>query len=358
MEGLANHYRERAVACLMLRDAQPALLDYAPQGEVEGLRARLADFAAIPEAERAEAVAEHLAGIRTAEEVVMLCEVHPSWLVDILVRESPRVIGIVLRFLPSRHARYVMQHLPAPLRAQLPHVVDAFGVSDPVLRIVRHYFESHFIPVRPAQHCEQLDFATLQVLSLDDVDRVIHDVGIDEMALAFRAVARSALRVVLNRLPFADAKALTERIASLQQVDPLLEREARFAILELSFEQTGADMVLREIGIQALAKAIQPAQLPMVGILKQKLAPRLAYLLQRDIDTFVPAQHPQLVPLRQQRILTRIARLSQRGLIDQAWFAKLPAAIRTASTDRGDDTSILVSATERDRGVGARSSTG
>lgn len=358
MEGLANHYRERAVACLMLRDARTALVAYAPQGEVEGLRARLADFAAIPEAERAAAVAEHLAGIRTAEEVVMLCEIHPSWLVDILVRESPRVIGIVLRFLPSRHARYVMQHLPAPLRAQLPHVVDAFGVSDPVLRIVRHYFESHFIPVRPAQQCEQLDFSRLDALHLDDIALVIHDLGIDEMALAFRAVARSALRVVLNRLPFADAKALTERIAHLHHVDPLLEREARYAILELSFEHTGADMVLREIGIQALAKAIQPSQLPMVGVLKQKLAPRLAYLLQRDIDTFVPSQHPQVVPLRQQRILVRIATLAQRGVINQAWFAKLPVAIQSASRADGDDTSILVSAAVEGDASGVRQSTG
>lgn len=342
MDVLTNHFRERMIACLMGHwAADDMLLQYAADADGTAIRESLAVVTALPVAEQPSAWAEQRQQICTASDVVLLGDVHPSWLVDRLTHEAPRVVGLLLRFLPSRHARYVLEHLPQHLREQLPSVVDAFAVPDGILRMIRQRFESHFLPTRVAIAPGAMTFRDLPALSLDEIAVVIHDLGVEELALALRHLPKSALRVLLNRMPFAEGKVLAERMRTLPVVDAVLERDARYSILELNFERSSAENLIREVGVQALAKAMLPGDLGMLGRLKQKMAPDAAYLLQREIDAHIPAAGNDLAALRQRRVMARLAELAHERVIDPDWTQKLP--VRAAgdhlpemSRDSGD----------------------
>ncbi|MBI4237066.1 MAG: hypothetical protein HY696_01450 [Deltaproteobacteria bacterium] len=342
MNGIGNHYRERMIATLIARQSGAvALHDYAPAVETVALQERVAALQALPDSEREAAIDEQLQTLRTAQELVLLGEIHPSWLVDILLHESPRVIGLILRFLPSRHTRYVLEHLPTALREQLPSVVDAFAVSDVVLKIIRHRFESHFAPARLASQVEELSIQTLHGLNLVELETLIRDLGVDELAMAFGHMSTAALRMLLNRLPFVEAKALKSRIAELRGLDQRQEQEARYTVLEVPLERKDPEGLISEVGILALAKAFSPRELPSLPIIKQKLPPRLAYLLQRDVDTHVLAAHSAITEARQARVLRRIGVLARQQLIDAAWLERLPEVYRRPPAV-GEETAILV----------------
>lgn len=330
MEELSNHYRERTVACLMAQYEQADLSDYAPEAEAASLAERYATWMAMDAAERRERLGQQMHSLHTAEEIVMLGEIHPQWIADVLSRETPRVIGVMLRFLPSQHTRAVIEKLPATMRQRLPSVVESFSVPDAILRLIRQKFESHFLPVKPMHHVEELSFAELSALSLRDLRAVLHDIGIEELARAFRRLAKPALRLLLNRLNFADAQSLSRRIGMLDDDDPTLDRDAQNALLGMSFEHVNPDILIDEIAIVALAKSLRIEDLPMVRILQQKLPPHLAYVLQRDAETHVRSNHPEIVRTRQQRIMLRVGELVHAERLDRVWWDRLPAEVRNS----------------------------
>ncbi|MBI2343185.1 MAG: hypothetical protein HYV02_02430 [Deltaproteobacteria bacterium] len=301
---------------------------YGPASSEAEIRRRLEACVGVAPDELAGTIAEGLAGLQAAEEVVILNDIHPAWLVELLATESPRVIGLLLRFLPSRHARYLLDHLPPHIRERLPHIVDAFAVSETIVRIVRRRFESHFLPIAPTEELAEFDCRALHRLTLDDITTLLYDLGVHELAMAFRHIAQPALRLLLNRLSFHDAQRLVQRIASLGRIDPTLERDARYTILNMSLEGSDPETLIREIGVQAFVKALLPQHLPMVYALRQKLPPVLAYLLQRDTDMHLPNNQPVLAALRQHQILLRVASLSRDERIDVRWWRALPEVLR------------------------------
>ncbi len=333
MEALTNHYRERTVAYLIARhagssEAAQAMTRFGPAEEESSVGQRLQELAGLTADERDAMIAEQLAGLRAAEEVVLLGDIHPSWLLDVLVHETPRVIGLLLRFLPSRHARFILDHLPPEVKNRLPHVVDAFAVSEQILRIVRRRFERHFLPMGSMADVDQFDSQTMHALSMDDLLTCFHDLGIQEMAMAFCRVSRTALRVLLNRLQFDDAKALVAHMESLRQLHSHVEQDAKYSLLAMSLDGRDPETLIREIGVQAFAKSLLPSQLPMVALMKQKLPPALAYLLQRDAEIHIPTAVRDVVVARQRLVLVRVGALSREGRIDPKWWRLLSDDIK------------------------------
>ncbi|MDZ4224677.1 MAG: hypothetical protein U1D33_02090, partial [bacterium] len=88
---------------------------------------------ASPEAQKTlAAVLEHFDSETAEQQLKALCaqesfsgiaEIHPAWLVEALKKESPRVIGVILRHLPSKHVRYLLEHLPKRTVMQLPKLI-------------------------------------------------------------------------------------------------------------------------------------------------------------------------------------------------------------------------------------------
>lgn len=329
MSGLANHYRERTVALLAtLHD--PSLLaqlaTYGPSVEMADFGRHWESLAALSPSARHTACREHLAGLRVAEDVVLIGEVHPAWLAQVLEHESPLVVGLLLRYLPSRHVRYLMEHLPERLKRALPNLLETFAVSPAVFQLVRRIFEAHFVPMRPAQTITTFHFSDLVHLGTDELEVLLRDAGIHELALAFYTMDRQALQIVFNRMQFRDAKALKERIQSLADLHAGLERDAKYTIFEIGIDVGGSEAMLREIGVHGVAKAVGPDEARMVGTLRQKLPPRLGYLLSRLVDHYRARTHPTIRSVRQALLLQRIATLSAAGELDARWKHCIPTA--------------------------------
>lgn len=330
MTDTTSHYRLRMVAALIARNDVADLLAYIAPEEQRTITPMVNALAVLEIAERDDVIREYERAARTEPEFVLLADVHPAWIVDVLLHESPRIIGLIMRFLPSRHTRYVLEHLPHTVREQLPHMVEAFAVSDAVLRLVRRWFEQHFTPTHDLHAVATLDFTAISALSLDELAALIHDLGIQEMAHAFARMPKEAVKLILNRLPFDDAQALMKRLSDCTKIDPQLERDARYSILELRLEQGASAELIAEVGALALAKAFQSHHYSMLATLKQKLPPRLAYLLQRDVDMALFASAVPLAIERQSLILSRFAALIESGVLRHEWKARLETSASAA----------------------------
>lgn len=336
MSGVANHYRERAMATVAAYyDAAGGerLAAYLPAAEAEAFTKRVAELRSTPVAIGRRQCAEALEGLRVAEDLVLLCEVHPAWMIQILEKESPLVAGILLRSLPARHVRYLVEQLPPQMRERLPTLIDTFAVAPALLQLVRRTFEHHFVPMRPTPPLDRFVFPDLAVLRAEELEALLHDLGIQELALAFRDMDRRGVQIVLNRLQFADAKALKERIEGAAP-DPVLERDAKYTLFDIAVATAEVQGVLQEIGVHGVAKALAPADGVLAQTLRQKLVPRLGYLLQRCFDTYAPRNHPQIAARRRALILERVAALAGRGTVDQRWgclLATPPASGRSES---------------------------
>lgn len=344
MQSMEEKQRERAAALLMARfnNSSIDLSQYAAEDEAGFMREVCDEALKVPAIEREAIIVEQLEDLQSSEVSVMLGDIHPAWMVDILSQESPRVVGILLRYLPSQHSRYVLEHLPRRIKDNLPHILDAFAVPDRVQRIVRRIFERNFVRNTGSGVLDELNFENITSLSMPDLETLFRDLGVHELAIALRSMHKSALRVIYNRLEFTDSKALHARIADLRGIDGVLERDARFSILEMSFEKSKPSEMIREIGIQAFAKSLLPEHMHMIKVLKQKLPPHLAYLLLRDTDIYLPNNHPHLVALRQKEILLRVGALSQVGKIDAGWIAILPEEIRNDSRLSAESTDLIL----------------
>ncbi|MBI4365570.1 MAG: hypothetical protein HY543_02005 [Deltaproteobacteria bacterium] len=321
MSELANHYRQRTIALLAMQyDPQgaEALFAYAEAADRTFLADYVQHHAAEASAAQPVSYLQQLASLRVAEDVVLLSEIHPAWLNNVLEREAPRVVALVMRCLPARHVRYLMDHLPRAVTAQLPCLLDTFAVAPEMLHFVRRRFEARFVPVRPTPPPSAMTFADLVHLRGEELETLLHDLGIDELALAFHDLDRMAMHVVLNRLAFVDAKQLKERLEQLAGVDSLLLRDAQQSLFAIGIASSAA-AVLQEIGVHALARAFAHMSTDAVCVLRQKLAPRLGYLFSRCCAMAGKQVHTAVVSLRRARVLARVEVLSIRGAIDPKW---------------------------------------
>jgi len=262
--------------------------------------------------------------IVASERFSSIAEVHPAWILEKLVLEPPRVIGIILRFLPSKHVRYILKNLPPMLRVQVPNMVESFGVSAAVLDVIRHRFEQHFLPMRSTRDIEKFDFENLYYLKGDEIEEVIRDLGVTELAIALSGMPGKPLNVVYNRLNLKDAKHLQRKIKEMSDVSPGLFRQACYTVLEVEGKHLGPDKMLMRIGLAALASAVDEGYEKFIRLLQQKLEPSDGYLLKRYIEERRLRFSPQIAEERRKLALDAVAFLARGGRIEQSWSRFFP----------------------------------
>ncbi len=267
-----------------------------------------------------------LRALISSEKFSGIAEIHPAWILEALKDESPRIIGIILRYLPSRHVRYVLKHLPPDVRNRMPKLVEAFAVPGDVLDVIRNTFESRFLPIHISKSHERFGFEHLHFLKGEELEQLFVELGLCEMALALDGMSEKMLNVLLNRLELKDAKRLHSRMQDLKGMSADIKRQARYAILETEDENVGSDQLLVDIGLGSLARAMAHENSDLFPVMRQKLSPHVAYTLKRMIDECSSACSPQVVEERKRLVLQCIARLAQEHRIDTQWerFADLP----------------------------------
>lgn len=254
-----------------------------------------------------------------SEHFSSIAEIHPAWILEHLRDEPPRIVGLVLRSLPSKHVRYILEHMPPMLKAKLPNMVESFLVPGPILNTIRRRFENHFLPMRASRTVDRLGFEQLYYLKGEELEELIRDIGLTELAIALSGLAGKTLHAVFNRLNIKDAKRLQKRMRDMPKISPEFFRQARYTILETEGKRIGPERMLMRVGLGALAVAVGPEHDYLVRLLMQRLAPPDGYLFKRLIDERSMRPQPLVAVERQNLILETIVWLANEGRIGAEW---------------------------------------
>lgn len=242
-----------------------------------------------------------------------LHNVHPEWLLKVLELETPRVIAILLRYIPSKQARYILDRLPTRIKDRMPHFVDAFSVPTQIVQMLRRQFEAHFTTATPVATGTD-PFGELASLGFDDLPRLFSDLGVHEIALAFLDADERSVQILMKRLPETDARRLQERIQHLAEVTPQLTRDAKYTILDVNTDTLPPEQFLFEIGVRAFSKACGHLEQDLIQALSLKLEPRIGELLLKQA-TRKAGGREELGKMRQKMVLDRLGTLSRAGVL-------------------------------------------
>lgn len=300
-----------ALSLLEESEVYPPLLDYVSQEQRGPLQKIVEAFSKID-------VKQHLTALHAQDDFSGLAEIHPGWLLELLREESPRVIGIILRHLPSRHVRFLLEHLPKRVTLRLPKLIEAFYVPTELLKVIRRRVERHFVPLYISHQISAFEFDHLYYLKIEELERLFSDLGLSELALSLVGSSKKVLKVVLNRFMIGEAKEILKRMKSFQGEPRGFVQDARYSVLELRKETIGPKRFLEELGLLCVAKSLKGSQIPYLA-LRQRMAPEKAYLFKRYFEEAKAASHLDKVARRQSWILDHVRRLSLEQKIDPFW---------------------------------------
>lgn len=245
-------------------------------------------------------------------------DIHPGWILEKLEGESPRVLGILCRFLTGDKVRYLIDHLPESRRNLLPKVNESYKVAPEVAEIVRTLSEKRLTFQAPTQG-GSFSFAHVTVLKTDDLRTLFRDLGMEEIRRAFKDVEPQVLRAFLARFVPKMAREIRERIDHGGSVPPDARTEAQRHLVSLPLEKLPVEDLFREIGYSVFAHALEPEDMIWADMVYHKLPPEEGYRLKRILQDTVKRRPPTSVEARRQEILGRITSLAKSGAIRKYW---------------------------------------
>jgi hypothetical protein len=251
-----------------------------------------------------------------ARDLPQFQEVHPEWMLRVLECETPRVVAILLRYIPSKQVQYIMDRLPARIKDHLPTAVDVFSVPTPVVQSLRRQFEAHFAGLASTSQAATSGFESLAGLGYDEFPKFLHDLGLHEMAIAFADADPRSLKILSRRLPENDARRLQDRIVHLETVSQSLVRDAKFTILDLDTSAIVPDQFLLEVGLRAFAKACGPQHADLIRALSLKLEPKVGEWLLAQVARKASGGSGEM---RRTMVVGRVVILAKAGVLDAKW---------------------------------------
>lgn len=306
------------IACLALlesKEVAASLAAYLGSKEEQFYRASLEPLSEMN-------VKTRLKSLSAREDFSGIADIHPAWLTEALQKESPRVIGVILRHLPSKHVRYLVEHLPKRIVVKLPKLVEAFYVPNDVLKIVRKRFERHFVSMPSTNQITRFEFKHLAFLGIEELETLARDLGLSEIALSMVGADPKVFKMIVNRFNTADGKVILERKHQFRGEESWLLKEARYSILELGEGSFGADVFLKELGLCVVAKSFGPKD-SFFEALKQKLSLEEADVLKRRIEERRDGFHALQAKRRQEWVLKHVKDLCGRDRISKVWLDSL-----------------------------------
>jgi hypothetical protein len=157
-------------------------------------------------------------------------------------------------------------------------------------------------------------FGDLARLSSSDLEALFKDIGLHELAMAFHNVDPSSIRVLLNRMSIATARALQQRMKDVVASDEAVLKDARYTILEVALDQEDIDKLLIEAGLAAFSKSMENGD--AYSSIRLKLDPVISYIFKRYVDQY--AGVCKLTKQRQAIVMDRYGLLSKAGIIENS----------------------------------------
>lgn len=280
-KGAQNRWRMVALLTILRDgDGSPKLLEFMSDADRDGIAPIIEEY----RSKSADSVQMIMRQVVASEDFSSIAEVHPAWIIEKLKGESPRIVGIILRYLPSKHVRYILENIDPMLRVQIPSLIESFAVPTDLVESIRRRFEKNFEPMRLTSRAADLSFDKLYYLKCEELSDLFCDVGLTELAMAFTTMSSKALHTVFNRMDLKDAKRLQSRIKEMMIANPMLKRQARNNVIAFEGAHVGSRRFLFELGMAAFAHAIDKDDMLLVQLVQQRLAPVDAYLLKRFVD--------------------------------------------------------------------------
>jgi hypothetical protein len=253
--------------------------------------------------------------------VSVLEEIHPGWILEKLRGESPRLLGLVCRFVTGEKAQYLISHLAPEERKRLPKVRESYDLSPQLVEIVRELVEKSLAVSLPQRAGEAFGFSHIAWMRDDDLRTFFRDLGLEEIRKAFAEVEPQIFRAFLARFSPAEAKEIRGRIETGKAVSLEEKRAAQKHLVSLSLEngELPPDALFREIGYSVFARALSPDDRDWAEWICQKLAPEDGYRLKRMVQERTASQPETTLQERKEKILHRLSLLAQKGLIRRYW---------------------------------------
>lgn len=279
--------RLKVLACLATLGEEKSvfeLLRFVSPEDEKHLVESCHELLSINKAERTPLIAKELKKTLQAEKLSFLGEVHEDWFVEALKEEKRLGLGVLLQLVPSEKVKSILQALPEELKKNLPPLKQSSHIPPDLLQQIKRRFEVQFQLEGLFRKTEAPSLNWLYFLKLEELFLFFRKVGLEQLAKAFKALHKSVLRAILNRLLLKDAKELQKKVKALETLSSQELREAQMLILNLPLETIAAEDLFYEVGIAFCAKAFRHEDFMLVKALYHKITPKWAYLFKRYVD--------------------------------------------------------------------------
>lgn len=247
--------------------------------------------------------------------------VDPSWIVNGLKGETPRLVGAVLIGLPPPLVRSILKRLPQAVRKSLPPKQQLRQIPPQVQSGIRLFFERRFFPM-PERSQGPMQLQDIPHLERIELQALTRDLGLIELGQAFAAVGKIALVELCRRLPDAAAQELIMAVRTASQSGDVPDPRTAQRFLSrvvVNFEDT--EEFLQKAGLWRLAKAFSALEPVYQRALAQRL-PRHAGQLLVSYVAKVEAMGDitaESIALLQDTVLVRIILMSREQLLSPTW---------------------------------------
>ncbi|MBI5508839.1 MAG: hypothetical protein HY903_08810 [Deltaproteobacteria bacterium] len=246
--------------------------------------------------------------------------VDPSWILQAMKGENPRVVATILISLPAPSVRSILKRLPSGIRTKLPPKEEAKRIPIDLVRSVRQIFESRFHSM-PAPTPNGFAFRDVIQLDRAEIYRLMRDLGLIELGQAFVAVGKMALAELCRRLPRDKAEELILAVRAASRADAPDVKSAQRFLSRIVPNFTDTEEFFQKSGLWRLAKAslLEPAEF-RPGF-KQRLPREAGQLYEQylekaaEMDTLTE----DVLKGLQDSVLLRIQDLARRGVILPRW---------------------------------------
>lgn len=282
--------RIKAFTCVSLlsKSAGPTeLMDFLDKNDQVQVKKIMQEFNKFEGDERRYELATELKKLSETQADVSSLWIDPSWYAELLINENPQVIRLIISHLPMDQQKKIIQSFPKNLAEKISHFKAEKRPKRVALQLLRKYFESKLPPLPIASKqvdAETLTFEHVMLLPCDRLLEFFKEIGLVEMAVAFHAVSRSAIRAILHRMNTHDACKLQQLIKDMAEPSQKSSNEAQLNIVSMDFNHISPDNFFLEVGMQFFSKALLPEQKLLAQSIQYKLPQEMGYLLRRYVD--------------------------------------------------------------------------
>jgi flagellar motor switch protein FliG len=305
------------VALALEGEKARGLFELLPEREARELKATADKLLEVPEKGRQAFLLREMKRYRKQANASLLGPIDDQWILARLERERPRTIRLVLEELPDSRRDRIVGGLPA----ETAHAVllpEEGGESIPkaVREIVRDRFEGSFVGIDAVRLATRFDH--IASLRPRDIRAVIRGLGLDEMAIAYRGVARDQLVQLVRNMGRRDEAELVARIKAHAEVERARVKRALRELRELASGMLLTGNLPQEVGTDRLARASVPADRAWCRYVAQKLPLREgeALLCRRDRAGNVELETAGRL---QRAAVEEARRLARAGRLDPQW---------------------------------------